>query len=132
MYINKMPSYNAYNNTIIYNIVYITSNNISHISLALSPLVFSTDFIDYSMKRIFQKDRLPIMPLSGVDTKLFEEAKEIGLEKQIPKLEKLFMINFNEIPNFSSEGVDYALKTKKSITVKIGPNNVHDILDSLE
>jgi hypothetical protein len=94
--------------------------------------MFSANFIDYSMKRIFQKDRLPIMPLNGIDTKLFEEAKEIGLEKQIPKLEKLFMINSNEIPNFSNKDVDFAIKSKKSVTVKIGPNNVHDILDSLE
>jgi len=105
---------------------------ITHISLALSPLMFSTNFIDFSLKRIFQKDRLPIMALSGVDYKLFEEAKEIGLEKQIPKLEKSFIINSNKIPNFSDKDIDFAIKSKKSVTVKIGPNNVHDILDSLE
>jgi hypothetical protein len=105
---------------------------LSHVSLALSPLMFSTKFIDYSMKRVFQKDMIPIIPLSGVDSKLFEEAKEIGLEKQIPKLEKLFMIDSNELPMFSSKDIDLAIKTKKSVTVTIGPNNVHDILDSLE
>jgi hypothetical protein len=105
---------------------------ITHLSLALSPLIFSTKFIDYSIKRIFHKDRLPIMPLSGVDYKLFEEAKEIGLEKQIPKLKKLFIINSNKIPNISDKDVEFAIKSKKSVTVKIGPNNVHDILDSLE
>jgi len=108
------------------------SDKLSHISLALSPLIFSTKFIDYSINHVFQNDMIPIIPLSGVDSKLFEEAKEIGLEKQIPKLEKLFMINSDEIPKFSSKDVDFAIKTKKSVTVKIGPNNVHDILDSLE
>ncbi len=108
------------------------SNKLSHVSLALSPLIFSTKFIDYSMKRVFQNNMIPIIPLSGVDSKLFEEAKEIGLEKQIPRLEKLFMINSDEIPKFSSNDVDFAIKTKKSVTVKIGPNNIHDILDSLE
>jgi len=108
------------------------SNKLSHVSIALSPLIFSTKFIDYSMKRVFEKDMIPIIPLSGVDSKLFEEAKEIGLEKQIPKLEKLFMIDSNELPKFSSKDIDLAIKTKKSVTVKIGPNNVHDILDSLE
>jgi len=105
---------------------------ITHLSLALSPLIFSTNFIDYSIKKIFHKDRLPIMPLNGVDYKLFEEAKEIGLEKQIPKLEKSFIINSNKIPNISDKNVNFAIKSKKSVTVKIGPNNVHDILDSLE
>jgi hypothetical protein len=108
------------------------SNKLNHVSLALSPLMFSTKFIDYSLKRVFQKDMIPIIPLSGVDSKLFEEAKEIGLEKQIPKLEKLFMIDSNELPMFSSKDIDLAIKTKKSVTVTIGPNNVHDILDSLE
>jgi len=107
-------------------------NKINHISLALSPLMFSANFIDYSMKRVFQKNKLPITPLSGVDSKIFEDAKEIGLEKQISKLEKLFLIKSNEIPSFSSKEVNFALKSKKSITVKIGPNNLHDILDSLE
>lgn len=108
------------------------SNKLSHVSLALSPLIFSIKFIDYSIKRVFQNNMIPIIPLSGVDSKLFEEAKEIGLEKQIPRLEKLFMINSDEIPKFSSKDVDFAIKTKKSVTVKIGPNNIHDILDSLE
>lgn len=108
------------------------SNNLSHVSLALSPLIFSTKFIDYSIKHVSQNGMIPIIPLSGVDSKLFEEAKEIGLEKQIPKLEKLFMINSDEVPKFSSKDVDFAIKTKKRVTVKIGPNNVHDILDSLE
>ncbi|MFM9874822.1 MAG: thiamine biosynthesis protein [Nitrosarchaeum sp.] len=107
-------------------------NNINHVTLALSPLIFSTNFIDYSLKRVFQKNRLPIIPLSGVDTNLFEEAKEIGIEKRISKLEKLFLIKSNQIHNFSINHVNCAIKSKKSITVKIGPNNVHDILDSLE
>ena len=107
-------------------------NKISHISLALSPLVFSSEFIDYSMKKVFQKDLFPIIPLSGVDTKIFEEAREIGMEKQIPKLEKFLLINSDKIPNFSDSDVDFALKTKKKVMVKVGPNNVHDILDSLE
>ena len=107
-------------------------NKINHISIALSPLLFSTKFIDYSVNLIFQNKGLPVMPLNGVDTKLFEEAKEIGLEKHIPKLEKLFTINSDQIPNPSSKDMDLAIKSKKSITVKVGPNNIHDILDSLE
>ena len=40
-------------------------------------------------------------------------------------------INSNEIPAFSKKEVESALKTKKKISMKLGPNNVHDILDSL-
>jgi hypothetical protein len=106
------------------------SNN--YVSLALSPLVFSTNFIENSLKRVFEKKKIPIVPLAGVDTNLFDEAKEIGLERNIKKLEKMVTINSNEIPAFSKKEVESALKTKKKISVQVGPNNVHDILDSLE
>ena len=80
----------------------------------------------------FAKKKIPILPLTGVDTSLFDEAKEIGLERNMKKLEKAVIITTNEIPPFSKKEVEFALKTKKKITIKIGPNNVHDILDSLE
>jgi hypothetical protein len=104
----------------------------SYVSLALSPLIFSTNFIDYSLKRVFEKKKVPIIPLAGVDDNLFNDAKEIGLERNIKKLEKIVTIRSNEIPVFSKKEVESALKTKKKISVQVGPNNVHDILDSLE
>ncbi len=108
------------------------SKKLSYVSLALSPLVFSQDFIEYSINKVFQNSKMPIMPLNGVDTKLFEEAKEIGLEKQIPKMNKTILMTLNEIPKLSAKDVKSALNTKKTVDVVIGPNNVHDILDSLE
>ena len=104
----------------------------NHISLALSPLVFSSNFIDSSLKQVFEKKKIPIIPLAGVDDNLFNEAKEIGLERNIKKLEKLVTISSNEIPSFAKKEVESALKTRKKISIQIGPNNVHDILDSLE
>ncbi len=102
------------------------------VSLALSPLVFSSEFIDNSITQIFGKKKIPILPLTGVDSALFDEAKEIGLERNMKKLEKMITITSNEIPSFAKKEVESALKTKKKITIQIGPNNVHDILDSLE
>ena len=106
------------------------SNN--RISLALSPLIFSANFIDNSLNHVFSKKKIPIIPLTGVDNQLFEEAKEIGLERNIKKLEKIVSITSNEIPIYSKTEVTSALKTKQIISLKLGPNNVHDILDSLE
>jgi len=63
---------------------------------------------------------------------LFNEAKEIGLERNIKKLEKIVTTNSDEIPSFLKKEVELAIKTKKIISIKVGPNNVHDILDSLE
>ncbi len=107
-------------------------NQLSYVSLPLSPLSFSQDFIGYSMNKVFQNNKLPIMPLNGVDAKLFEEAKEIGLEKQIAKMNKVILMNSKEIPKISEKDVKSAINSKKTVDVVIGPNNVHDILDSLE
>ena len=108
------------------------SNKLSNVSLALSPLVFSQEFIEYSIRKVFRNNKLPVMPLNGVDFKLFEEAKEIRLEKHIPKMNKIILMTLNEISKISAKDVKFALNTKKTVDVKVGPNNVHDILDSLE
>jgi len=104
----------------------------SRVSLSLSPLIFSSEFIDSSLIRVFEKNKIPLIPLAGVDSDLFDEAKEIGLERNMKKLEKMVVITSNEIPEFSKKEVDAAIKTKKRISILVGPNNVHDILDSLE
>ena len=103
----------------------------SYVSLALSPMIFSTSFIENLLKQVYDKKKIPIIPLAGVDTNLFDEAREIGLERNIKKLEKIVMASSHEMPVFSKKEVDNALKTKKKISVEVGPNNVHDILDSL-
>jgi adenylyl- and sulfurtransferase ThiI len=126
---NGIKNYLVFVNTVL-EILLQYSNN--RVSLALSPLVFSSEFIDNSLKQVFGKKKIPIVPLTGVDSSLFDEAKEIGLERNMKKLEKMVTISTNEIPSFSKKEVESALKTKKMITIQLGPNNVHDILDSLE
>ncbi len=126
-------NYLAFINSVIEVLLHVAkSNKLSYVSLALSPLVFSQEFIENSIKKVFQNNKFPIMPLNGVDSKLFEEAKEIGLEKQIPKINKIILMISKEIPKISAKDVKSALNTKKTVDVKVGPNNVHDILDSLE
>ncbi|MDH3677009.1 MAG: thiamine biosynthesis protein, partial [Nitrosopumilus sp.] len=105
---------------------------LSNVSLALSPLIFSQGFVENSINKIVENDKIPILPLNGVDTNLFKEAKEIGLEKHIPKMNKIILMKSNEVPKISSTNVKQAIGTKKTVNVLIGPNNVHDILDSLE
>ncbi len=126
---NGIKNYLVYVNSIL---EIMLRNSSNRVSLALSPLIFSSDFIDNSSKQVFGKKKIPIIPLSGVDANLFIDAKEIGLEKSIKKLEKIITINSNEIPSFSKIHVETAIKTKKVISVQVGTNNVHDILDSIE
>jgi len=103
----------------------------TRISLALSPLIFSSEFIDRTLKHVFEKNKIPLLPLAGIDSNLFDEAKEIGLERNMKKLERMVSISSNEIPEFSKKETELAIKTKKKISVVLGPNNVHDILDLL-
>jgi len=108
------------------------THQLRYVSLGLSPLVFSQNFIENSMKNVFQNNKLPILPLNGIDTKMFAVAKEIGLEKQIPKMKKVILMSSSEIPKILDKDVQSVVSTKKTVNVQIGPNNVHDILDSLE
>ncbi len=126
---NGIKNYLIYVNSIL---EIMLQNSNSHVSLALSPLIFSTDFIDYSLKQVFGRKKMPIIPLTGVDMDLFDKAKDIGLERSIKKLEKIVTITSDDIPSFAKNEVISAMKTKKKISIQVGPNNVHDILDSLE
>lgn len=108
------------------------SNNSDFISIALTPLVYSQNFIQSSLEKIFQNEKTPLIPLSGLDNKIFEEAKEIGMDYRINQMNKIFRMNLNEFPKISKNEVKTCLNSKKTIEVQIGPNNLHDILDSLE
>lgn len=102
------------------------------ISISLSPLIFPQKTIEFFATKIFQNKKIPIIPLFGLDEKLFDDAKEIGLEKNIKKIYKIISFNLNKIPLSAEKDINHYLKSKKSVNVTIGPNNVHDILDAIE
>jgi len=110
------------------------SNKIRKISLSLSPLIFPSDFINSIIKRVFKRNFIPWLPLVGLDKDVFDNAKDIGLEKHIVKIEKLASLKFDG-KTYEKEAqkiANQAIKTKKVVSVTVGPNNVHDILDSLK
>ncbi len=126
---NGIKNYLIYTNSIL---EALTRYENSRVSLAISSLIFSTNFIDNSIQKVFGKKKIPILPLSGIDANLFEDAKEIGLERNINKIKKMIAISSNEVPAFSKKDVEQAIKSKTKIAIQVGPNNVHDILDSLD
>ena len=110
-------------------------NKMKKISLAISPLIFPSPFVDVIIKRVFEKNIIPHIPLAGLDDDILDNAKEIGLEKFLPKIEKFGKMKFNSINTTISEVKKIAKEsehTKKSISIEVGPNNIHVILDSLE
>lgn len=109
-------------------------NHIKRVSLAISPLIFPQAFIDKISSRVYQKNIIPHTPLLGLGENILDCAKEIGLEKYLPQIEQLGKMKFNSVTvgKNAIKIAQQALETKRVVTVTVGPNNVHDILDSLQ
>jgi hypothetical protein len=107
---------------------------IKRVSLSLSPLAFPLWLIDENVNVVQQNNCLPWIALSGIDDSIIKTAKEIGLGKYLHKIEKFGKNKFEKI-NSDAKTFDIAtkaMKARKSITVRVGPNNIHDILDSID
>ena len=110
-------------------------NKMKKISLSISPLIFPSPFIDAIIKRVFEKNIIPHIPLAGLDDDILDNAKEIGLGKFLPKIERFGKMRFNSFNTTINEAKKIAKESehsKKSISIEVGANNIHDILDSLE
>ena len=97
----------------------------SRVSLALSPMIFPANYIDGISKKVYDTNKIPIIALAGADSAIFNTAKELGLSSY--KISNIAPINIKEIPVQSVPTMP-----GKKITIKVGPNNVHDILDVLD
>ena len=80
-------------------------------------------------KRVFAAGIIPHISLSGIDSEIIKNAKEIGMKKYVLKIEKFMKTNFTK---FKSKPNKKEKTLKKIIKIRLGPNNVHTILDSLE
>ena len=111
------------------------SNKLKRISLSLSSSIFPQSLIDRITKIVSQNNILPHMSLPVIDENILNDAKELGLEKYLSRIEKLgkmkFSSNAKSGKNVQSL-IQKVLKTKRVVSVTVGPNNVHDILDSLK
>ena len=111
-----------------------TRDKISYIVLPVSPLVFPSTFIKKLKLRIYELGLIPFIPLSGIGLEIFENAKEVGLEKYIGKIEKILRTKIEEkrMKKLSDKALDNIIKSKKTVSVKLGPNMLHEMLDALE
>ena len=111
-----------------------SANGIKRISLGTSPLIYPIDFSESLSKQISDKNLIPYFPLSGLDDNIFESAREIGLEKHLNSIKKLGITKFHNSkhPTKKIEKiVDDSIMTKKTVSVNVGLNNVHEILDEI-
>ena len=81
-------------------------------------------------RSIVTKEKLlPWIPLAGIDNSIFETAREIGLAKYLHKIEKYGQYKFTRGKEDLSKLVKKTISTRKTLKLKIGPNNIHDILN---
>ena len=111
-----------------------TREKISYVGLPISPLVFPSAFIKKIKLKIFEFGLIPFVPLSGIGLEIFENAKEIGFEKHVEKIEKILRTKIIEkrIKKLSERDIDGVIKSKKTARVNLGPNVLHEILDTLQ
>ena len=111
------------------------NTKINRVALAISPIVFSSSFAEYNAKIVLKNNLIPWFPLSGIDSSILENARELGLEKYLVALENLCKSRSlaKTIPKARIQKyVNVALKNLKHISVTRGSKNVHDIIDSLK
>ena len=101
---------------------------ITHIATAISPFIFPSTFSHTLQKRIFDEKIISHISLAGIDSGILDNAKEIGMEKYLERIDKLSKMKFTKLKPKSIQ----KKSVKKTIKVKLGPNNIHTILDSLE
>ncbi len=111
-----------------------TREKISYVGLPITPLVFPSAFIKKIKLKIFEFGLIPFVPLSGIGLEIFENAKEIGFEKHVEKIEKILRTKIIEkrIKKLSERDIDGIVESKKTAKVKLGPNMLHEILDTLQ
>jgi len=112
-----------------------TRTKIERVSVAISSMIFPAWFAEYNAQVVLRKKLIPWFPLQGVDHSIFENVIELGLEKYMPQIQKLCKLNFKGI-SIQKDKIrrlsQIALKTRKTITIKTGTKNIHDVIDSLK
>ena len=109
-------------------------SKINHIALPISPLIFPSKVIDEFLLNFSKQKIITYTPLGGLEAEIYKNAKEIGLGKFVASIENLSKIDFSNGKSSKKnqkESVENALKTSKTLSIKIGPNNMHEILDQL-
>jgi hypothetical protein len=110
-------------------------SKITHVSLPITPLIHPLEFIDECVLDTYSQKLVPMLVLGGLNDNIFQNAKEIGLEKYLGRIEKLVKTKNKDskLSNTEIKSISNSISNLgQKITIQIGPNNVHDILDSLQ
>ena len=77
---------------------------------------------------------MPWLPLSGMDSSIIENSKQLGLEKYIASLEGLCKTRFARkrapMVKLRAQARD-AVRGLKAVTITAGPKSVYEMIDSV-
>ena len=105
------------------------SCNIPRVAIPASPLMFPKEFIDYAIMRVARGKKIPVLPLYGVDSAIFDDMKQMGATRHISKVTKVYRYENTAV---SGDDVRAAAKSRQDVEIRTGVNNIHDFLDSID
>ena len=107
--------------------------------IPLSAAIHPPWFVESTVKKIVSTGKIPWMPLMLLTDGIYHDAKSVGLEDKITSIDDL--INTNMIMFKKQEYKKYerkidtvskaAVNNMKTISLKVGSNYLHDIIDSI-
>jgi len=107
--------------------------------IPLSAAIHPPWFVESTLKKIVSLGKIPWMPLMLLTDGIYHDAKSMGLEDKIPSIDDsinndMIMFKKHEYRKYERK-IDMlsktAVKNMKTISLKVGPNYLHDIIDSI-
>ena len=103
---------------------------LNHVALPISPLIFPAKNIDSLLLDFTREKIFSYAPLGALEEEIFKNAKEIGLGKFVSNIQNLSKIDFANVKT-NQKTIENTKKSSKLVSIKIGANNIHEILDQL-
>jgi hypothetical protein len=105
--------------------------------LPLSATIYPAWFVEWTMKKIILAKKTPWMPLMLLTDEIQQIAKVFDLEEKLLSIDNLSTSTLFEKKEYRKHlrKVDIiskkAMKNMKTISLKVGPNYLHDIIDAV-
>ncbi|HET7148481.1 MAG TPA: hypothetical protein VFI73_08295 [Candidatus Nitrosopolaris sp.] len=112
------------------------------VAVPLSTAIHPLWLIELTLKKILSSNKIPWMPLLLPTQRIYDIAKALGMEEHKLRLISDQSCIIERLVNFTKQDhakyrksinfmTESALKNMKTISFEIGPNYLHDILDSV-
>jgi uncharacterized protein (UPF0212 family) len=116
---------------IISNILVKCQNNNNRIVLPLTTAIHPIWFIESIIKETVFARKMPFVPLMFLSTELDKYAQEVGIEQLNVSAAKVAKGMLEKYSNTIDAQARLAIKHMKTLELEIGPNYLHDIIDSI-